>query len=128
MRVVSQISVTLKNVPGTLIEVCDALFDINMNAICQEHISPTEVVVHIIANEAEAAKSALQSVGKVEIQDVLEFEVEHRPGAVASIAHSCQDAGVNIELIYSSASSGVTSTVYVQVDDLEKGKEACCTL
>ena len=55
-------------------------------------------------------------------RDVIVVDVEDRPGTVARVAGKFTDAGVNIELAYTTFGGGVR--LVLGVDDFEKARAA----
>ncbi len=134
MRVVTQLDVTVDNVPGRLSAVCTALLQssINILGMCASS-EGSKQVWHFVVNDIEAAKSALVSKGSaVTTSDVLGFScAEDKPGIIAAIARTCSDSGINIGNIYcTSAVLGGPTSVYLSVDkkDFVKAKEVCARL
>jgi hypothetical protein len=118
------LTVTLDDQPGKLAELGEATgkANVNIEGMCAT-TSGGKGEIHILVDDATAAGSA---VGDAEIQvdrerDVLVVEVEDRPGTMAEVTRKLADAGVNIELAYTTF-GGVK--VVLGVDDLEKAKAA----
>jgi hypothetical protein len=115
------ITVILENRPGTLAEIGEALgkADINIDGMCG---FPCEGrgVLHILVEDADAARSALENIGlKVTSQrDVLLLEAEDRPGALGEISRKIANANVNIDLIY----KATQTKLVIGVDKLEKAR------
>jgi hypothetical protein len=79
--------------------------------------------IHILVDDVEATREALELAG-MEVsgeRDVLVVEVEDRPGTMAAVARKLGDAGVNVELAYTTF-GGVK--LVLGVDDLEKAQAA----
>jgi hypothetical protein len=55
-------------------------------------------------------------------RDVIVVDVEDRPGTVAQVASKLADAGMNIELAYTTFGGGVR--LVLGVDDFEKARVA----
>ncbi|MEK7557079.1 MAG: ACT domain-containing protein, partial [Patescibacteria group bacterium] len=75
-------------------------------------------VEHLVVDDAEAAKAALEALGKkVSMSEILQFHCsDDRPGVIAAIARKLGDAGINIDNIYySSIGRGQPAKVYVWV-------------
>jgi hypothetical protein len=70
-----------------------------------------------------AAREALEGAGLevADERDVLVVEVEDRPGTMGDIARRVADAGVNIELAYTTFGR---VRLVLGVDDLEKARAA----
>ena len=95
------LTVTLEDRPGALADMGDALgrAGVNINGISGTAGSGE---VHILVDDAEAARAALASAG---IQVGAEHEVvkvgfEDRPGELGEIGRRVADAGANIEVVY----------------------------
>ncbi|MDD4319545.1 MAG: ACT domain-containing protein [Candidatus Peribacteraceae bacterium] len=120
-----QLNITVPNTPGNLATLTDKLrsAEVNINAItCSE--GPNKTVVHLIVDDPETAKFALQAQYGVSLSDVLVFKMKNKPGAIAGISRACAAAGINIRNIYATtAGKGKEATVYVLVDDIAKAEE-----
>jgi hypothetical protein len=89
--------------PGTLLRVTEALgrAGVNIDGACGLETGG-EGVLHVIVSDAEAARRTLLNTG-VEIcgeQTVSVLEVENRPGSAAALLRRVADAGVNVNLLY----------------------------
>ncbi len=89
--------------PGTLVQVAEALghAGINIDGACGVE-SGDAAVLHVIVSDAELARRTLLNAG-VEIcgeTSVSILDVENRPGSAASVLRRVADAGVNLELLY----------------------------
>ncbi len=89
--------------PGTLLRVAEALgrAGINIDGACGLE-SGDAAVLHVIVSDAELARRTLINVG-VEIcgeRSVSVLEVENRPGSAAAVLRHVADAGVNVDLLY----------------------------
>ena len=79
-------------------------------------------MIHILVEEADSAKRALQEAG-IEVRrerPVLVTEITDQPGELGNLARRIADAGVNIELFYLTA----RGQLVLGVDDLEKARAA----
>ncbi len=117
------LTVMLENRPGTLADMGDALgkAGINIDGICG---FPCEGrgVSHILVEDAEGARRALEAIG-LEVsgeREVLVVEVENRPGSLGETAKKLADAGVNVDLLYVASDSRLV----VGADDLDKAQAA----
>ncbi len=105
--------------PGALAGVVQALSRSSVNI---EGIAEIEGVVHVLARDPGAARSALRS-GGYEIDGELEVIVlamPDRPGELAMIMRRLADAGVNVRFVYLATSTRVV----VGTDDVMKAREA----
>ena len=123
MTTATQINVTLPNGPGMLAKLCDLLrsADVNIEALfCTEGTDHS--VLHLVVDDTETAKIMLQPIGDVTTTTLLAFRLKNKPGAIAQVARMCAGAQLNIAEIYSTT-SGKEATVYVSLDNVEKGLE-----
>lgn len=118
-----QVTVEVDNKPGALLSVCEALGSNNIDAISCTEAGHT--AIHLVVSDADAAEEALRAVGSVTLKEIVAFQMANEPGAVASIAKACSDAGVNIHTIYATTAGEGGAMVYVDVDDLPKAQEVC---
>ena len=89
--------------PGTLLRVAQALgrAGVNIDGACGVE-SGDAAVLHVIVSDAELARRTLLNAG-VEIcgeQPVSVLAVENRPGSAAALLRHVADAGVNVNLLY----------------------------
>jgi hypothetical protein len=118
------LTVTLENRPGSLAELGEATgaAGVNIEGLCGVPVGD-KGVIHILVDDAGAARKALEDAG-IEVgaeRDVLVVEVEDRPGTMAEVARRVADAGVNIDLAYTTF-GGVK--LVLGVDDMEKARGA----
>jgi hypothetical protein len=115
------LTVILEDRPGTLADMGEALGKAGINI---EGVSgfPSEGkgVMHVLVEDAAAARRALEEVG-IEVGDereVLVLEIEDRPGALGEVGRRIANAGVNIELVY----LATNTRLVIGADDLEKAR------
>jgi hypothetical protein len=118
------LSVTLDDQPGKLADLGDATGNagINIEGMCAT-TAGGKGEIHIAVEDAAATREALEGAG-MEVsgeRDVLVTEVEDKPGTMAEVARKLGDAGVNIELAYTTF-GGVK--IVLGVDDIDKAKGA----
>lgn len=119
----TDLTVILPDRPGTLADMGEALgkAGVNIDGGCGIPCQG-EGVIHILIEDATAARTAVEGVG-FEVRDerqVLVLEIEDRPGSFGKIARSIADAGVNINFYYLAANTKLV----LDVDDLEKARAA----
>lgn len=97
------LTVQLQNRPGSLAEAGQALGGAGVNidgvfAYSQGELS----FAHLLVQDAEAARSALQQAGftVAAAQEVVVAEVEDRPGVLGEMCRKAADAGVNLTATY----------------------------
>jgi hypothetical protein len=118
------LTVMLEDRPGALADLGEATgaAGINIegvNAVTTEGRG----VIHILVEDVDAARRALEGAGLEvgEERDVLVVDVEDRPGTMGEVARRLADAGVNIELAYTTFGR---VRLVLGVDDLEKARGA----
>jgi hypothetical protein len=121
---VNDLTVILEDRPGTLADLGEATgrAGINIEGVCGATEEGTGVI-HILVEDADATRTALREAG-IEVRgerDALVVDVEDRPGTMAEVARRISNAGVNIELVYTTF--GAVRLV-LGVDDLEKARAA----
>src|SRR5918995_2486456 len=118
------LTVVLDDKPGALADLGEATggADINIEGLCAM-TAGGKGEIHILVEDPGATREALDGAG-IEVsgeRDVLVVEVEDRPGTMAAVARKLGDAGVNVELAYTTF-GGVK--LVLGVDDLEKAQAA----
>jgi hypothetical protein len=118
------LTVTLENRPGRLADLGDATgrAGVNIEGVCGTP-GGGQGVIHILVEDAAATRAALSEAG-IEVsdeRDVLVVDVEDRPGTMGEVARRIGEAGVNVELVYTTF--GAVRLV-LGVDDLDKARAA----
>jgi hypothetical protein len=118
------LTVILENRPGTLADFGEATgrAGINIEGVCGT-TEGGQGVIHILVEDPAATRAALSEAG-IEVsdeRDMLVVDVEDRPGTMGEVAHRIGEAGVNIELAYTTF--GAVRLV-LGVDDLDKARAA----
>lgn len=120
----TNITVVLKDEPGQLATLGEATGQagINLLAMCAL-TGEGRGVINILVEDPVAAREALEGAGMgvADSREALVVDVEDRPGTLGQLARELADAGVNIELIYSTF-SGVR--VAIVTDDLASARAA----
>ena len=119
----TDLTVILEDRPGTLADLGETLgkAGININGGCGVQ-SEGKGEVHILVDDAAAAKGALEGAGiaVANEREVLVVKVEDHPGELGAISRKFTDAGVNINLFYLAAGTQLV----LGVDDLDKAQAA----
>lgn len=121
-----QMTINLKNEPGSLSRVCDALENVGVNIVSLfgEALN-SEGLVHLITEDEETARKALEKSGYAsKTSDVLLVKVSDRPGELAKITRKLAFAKVNIETIALLTKEKGEATVAIKTDNVKKAKEA----
>jgi len=117
-----QINFSMPNRPGLLSEVSTAVSGakVNISAICAYEMGETAYFVMTTDNNAKA-KKALAPLGiEARDEDVVLVEMPNRVGELQKVAKKIADAGINIEYVYGTTSSGRTSTCIFKTADNKK--------
>jgi hypothetical protein len=105
--------------PGALATVVQAL---SRSCVNIEGIAEIEGVVHVLARDPSAARTALRSAG-YEIEGELEVVVlpmPDRPGELHMILRRLADAGVNVRFAY----LATDTRVVIGADDVTRARQA----
>ncbi len=117
------LTVILEDRPGTIADMGEALgkVGINIEGGCGFPIEGRGVI-HILVEDAVAARRALQQAGFVVRgeRQILVLEIEDRPGVMGNIARRIAKAGVNIDLMY----LATNNRMVIGVDDIDKARAA----
>ena len=117
------LTVILEDRPGTIADMGEALgkAGINIEGGCG-FPSEGKGVIHILVEDAVAARKALQQAGLVVRgeRQVLVLDIEDRPGVLGNVTRRIAKAGVNIDLMY----LATNTRLVIGVDDLDKARTA----
>jgi len=115
------LTIIIKDSPGTLADMCDILEEagVNIEGVCAVTYK-AECPIHILVNDADVARSALESnwVEVLAERDALLVRIEDRPGFLGQQARQLAEAGINIEVVYLTTHKNLAFIV----DDLEKAR------
>ena len=80
-------------------------------------------VIHILVDDTEEAREAIEAAGMgvADEREALVIDIEDRPGSLGEVGRCLSDAGVNIELAYTTF--GGVKVVLVS-DDLDAARAA----
>lgn len=126
MQIAKQLSIFLKNRPGTLADICQHLQDEGVNIIgfC---VSDTvdHAVVRIVVDEPMRAVHLLGNSGILVVEnDILVVELKNEPGQLANLGNRLAAGDVNIDYAYGGLSrESSTGVLYVRVSDVKKALE-----
>ncbi len=123
---VTQISVLLGNVPGTLSRLTNILDkeDITAKALLAASAAETSTV-RLVVNDPERAAAILESFGfNCEITPVLAAEVPLHPGGMNAILNPLSKADINILYLYTTINRiGKETIVILGVDKIEAARD-----
>jgi hypothetical protein len=119
------LTVVLQDRPGELARLGQATGEagVNIEGMCA-FTGEGRGVIHILVDDAKtaAATEALEEAGMgvADEREVLVVDIEDRPGTLGELARSLGEAGVNIELIYTTF--GVK--LVIATDDIDSARAA----
>ena len=119
----TNLTVKMEDRPGGLAQLGETLgaSGVNINGGCAV-TSAGEGWVHILVDDAAAARAALEGAGMSvsSEREVVVVDAEDQPGSLGATARKFAEAGVNVELFYVSTDMKL---IFV-VDDAEKARGA----
>jgi hypothetical protein len=117
--------VDLKNQPGELARLCEAMADHRVNLILCATTVGEEGTVLFIADDETGAEAVLAdtSIGYTR-RPALTIRMENQPGAGAATFRKLADAGVNAELLLPVRVSDDLFFAVICVDDPHKARRA----
>jgi hypothetical protein len=121
----SAFTVELKNQPGELAHVCEAMATRGINIIVCGTARGDGGTIAFIADDEAAARTALESAG-IEFTErpALTVRMDNRPGAGAATLRKLSDANVNLELLLPVRISDEQFFAVLCVDDLDAARSA----
>jgi hypothetical protein len=118
----SDLSVILEDNPGELARLGEATgqHGINVQGMAA-FTGDGRGVIHLLVEDAAPARAALEEagIGIADEREALVFDVENQPGSLGELARRLGEAGVNIELAYTTF-GGVR--VVIVTDDLDAAR------
>lgn len=123
MQIAKQLSIFLKNRPGTLADVCSSMTDEGIN-ILGFSVSDTvdHAVVRMVVDEPFKAIHLLGNAGLLVVEnDILLVELRNEPGQLASLSRKLGAGGINIEYAYGGVSGAhETGVLFVRTSDVRR--------
>lgn len=126
MSVQQQLTVGWQNRPGELANFCEALAGADINIIALATAEAGEYgAVRLIVDDVDRARAIFRDKGVAHTSiEVLVFELENRPGALADVARDLADHTIVIEYFYASTAPGSDSVIGVfKVSDPQAADE-----
>lgn len=124
---VKQMSVFLENKSGRLAQVTRVLGENGVNIRALSIADTTDFgILRLIVNDPDRTYQVLKEAGfTVSATDVIAVEVADRPGGLADILQSLQEAGVNIEYLYAFVQKTPSAALVVlRVEQLDEAVKA----
>jgi hypothetical protein len=122
----TDVTVVLQDEPGQLATLGSALGSagVNIKGMCA-FTGEGRGIIHVLIDDqaTQRAVSALTAAGMgvADQRAVLVVDIEDKPGSLGELARELADAGVNIELLYTTF-GGIK--VVIATDDLESARAA----
>ena len=117
-----QLVVPLADKPGTLADLCSVLgsAEVNIIAVFAPEAKGTGMV-RVMVVDLEVARSALREA-KISFseEEVLDIELDNRPGAFAELAGKLARAKINIRYAYATTAPFARARVVMAVPDVTK--------
>lgn len=122
----TQFVILLADKPGTLAEVCSVLGEtgVNITAVFAPE-TKGEGEVRVMVHDVDAGRAALKAAKiKFSEEDVLDVELDNRPGAFGELAGKLAKAGINIRHAYATTAPFARAKVVIAVPDVGKALAA----
>jgi hypothetical protein len=121
----SVFTVDLKNQPGELARLCEAMAGLGVNMIlCATTHEETGTVAFIADDEASAETALADAAIGYTRRPALTVRMENQPGAGAATFRKLADAGVNTDLLVPVRVSDDLFFAVICVDDPDKARRA----
>ena len=114
MQIKKQLSIFLRNRPGTLADVCEHLTNDGIN-ILGFSVSDTvdHAVVRMVVDEPMKAVHLLGNAGLLVVEnEIIAIELTNEPGALASLGSRLAKSKVNIEYAYGGLASQAEAGIF----------------
>jgi hypothetical protein len=124
-KVETELFFTTPSTTGTLAQVTEALRDasVDIRAI-GAYDKDDHGEFMMVVSDVAAAKAALAEMGiAAEEKSVVTVEVTDRPGALAEVARTIADGGVNVGWVYATTSGAPTATLVLRTPDNARAAE-----
>jgi hypothetical protein len=121
----SVFTVDLKNQPGELARLCEAMAGNGVNLVLSATAHGDGGTVVFIADDEAGAQAVLLDAGIVyAMRPALTIRMENQPGTGAATFRKLADAGVNADLLLPVRVSDDLFFAVICVDDQDKAREA----
>ena len=124
---VMQLSVFLENKPGELSGPCKALTDAGINLLSVSLADTRQFgILRMIVSDPDKGKAVLERAGcVVNLTPVVAVDMPDKPGALAGIVKTLEEASINIEYLYAFCSRIAGNAVLVmRFDDPDAAVKA----
>jgi len=123
---IKQISVFLENKSGRLVRVAQVLGDAKINIRGLSIADTSDFgILRLIVDKPDRAIDELKDQGiMATVTEVIAMEVPDTPGGLAKVLYYLQDAGINIEYLYSFIEKPTTNAIIMmRVERIEDALE-----
>ncbi len=112
---ISQLSVVVKNKPGSLRNVTKLLADNQVNILCiSTYDAPDFGIIRMIVDDSDKCYRVLEENGELVMRDwVIAIPMEDKPGFMSGILDVAYKANINIDCLYSYISDSLKSAVLI---------------
>jgi hypothetical protein len=130
MRIAKQLSVFLKNKPGTLSGICELLHESGINILgFSVSDSVDHAVVRMVVSDPLRALHLLGDSGILVLDnDVLCVPLDNEPGQLANLSNKLAANCINIEYAYGGIDEAAkTGVLFLRVSDTKAALQAICS-
>ncbi len=121
----SAFTVELKNQPGELARLCEAMAASGVNLILCATTHGDSGAVVFIADDEPSARTVLESAGiEYAMRPALTVRIENLPGAGAATFRTLGNAGINVDLLLPVRISDELFFAVICIDDVDKARSA----
>jgi hypothetical protein len=121
----SVFTVDLKNQPGELARLCEAMAASGVNLVLSATPLDDGGIVMFIADDESGAQMVLEEAGiQYAMRPALTVQMENQPGSGAATFRKLADAGVNADLLLPIRVSDDLFFAVICVDDQDKARRA----
>ena len=119
---INQLAVFLENRKGRIGDCCKVLRDAGINLSSMSIADTTDFgILRLMTNDSDKAFEVLKRSGFMcAMVSLVAMRVPDRPGALADILIALDEAGVNIEYLYSFASDNGSAHIGFKTNDADK--------
>ena len=122
----TDLEVVLTDEPGQLAKLGQSMGEagVNIQGMCA-FTGEGRGIIHVLVDDAVAGRAVIalkhNGMGVADQREVLVVDVENRPGSLGELALELAEAGVNIELLYTTY-GGIK--LVIATDDLDNARAA----
>ena len=125
MKVVTQLSIFLKNSPGTLATVSEGMKDEDINIMGLTVVDAVDhAVVRMVVDKPQKAIHFFGEHGLLVIDtEIVYIDLQNTAGALASLGRKLGEKNINIEYMYGSIpETGGSGLLFIKVSDVAGAK------